>query len=257
VSSNGPSEEPDSGKALADVASAGGAKTSRSARPVNSGSATLADVRSLPLRLAAVALAAVVASCTVGKGEGWVHGSLSVPGCGSEELGSYDMNPDFFGGLAAQRQLTIRIQQGGDFQEYADSVTIAIQDIEEVFRRIEAGGGSAAIPVELQRPPGSAPNVPPPLARLTLSLRGTCGSHKLNVGDDPNVVLHGTSGTITFTSILHGDLGSRDTNSKRIEGTFDVVVEDPRGWGTTPAKGTLQGGFKFFYQRGGPAQPFP
>jgi hypothetical protein len=114
--------------------------------------------------------------------------------------------------------------------------------------------------------------VPPPLVQLSLSLRRTCGSDKLNVGDKAQVVLHAVSGTVDFTAIVHGDVSSRDTNSKRIEGTFAVQVEDPRcpatpppgsttvppcGWGIAPSHGNLTGQFKFFYQRGGPAQPFP
>ena len=209
-------------------------------------------------------LGLVAAACAVGKGEGWVHGELNVPGC-DQDLSHYDMNADFFGANAVNGQMTIRIQHGGDYQEYADSVTIAVQDIEYVNRQIEASSAdprTAVIPVQLERPPGSPVSLAPPLVRLSLSLRSTCGTHIYNpLGDEPQVVLSATSGTVTFTSIVHGDLSSRDTNSKRIEGTFDVTVEDPRNYsapdGTKTPTSHLTGYFKFFYQRGGPAQPFP
>ena len=206
-----------------------------------------------------VGLGALGSACAVGKGEGWVKGELTVPGC-DKDLSHYDMNPDFFAANAVNGQMTIRIQPGGDFQEYADSVTIAVQDIEYVHEKKI----SVPIPVQLERPPGAPVGLQPPLVRLSLSLRGTCGSHTFNpAGDKPQVILHATSGTVTFTSILHGDASSRDTNSKRIEGTFDVVVEDPRNYSydsdpaTPKLTGHLTGAFKFFYQRGGPAQPFP
>src|SRR5262249_2285874 len=152
----------------------------------------------------------------------------------------------------ANDQLLIRIQHGGDLQEYQDSLQIAIDDTKKVTP-------GQAIPLELERPPGSLPSVPPPLARLTLSLRGSCGSGHVGNHDNPPVLLHAVRGTITFSSILRGDPSSSDTNSKRIEGSFDADLEDPRHPPGSQAaqSGHLTGTFKFFYQRGGPAQPFP
>ncbi len=213
-------------------------------------------------RLFAAALLAVITSsaCTVGGGEGSVTGSLSVPGCPAD-LSSFDLQPDFFAGIAVNsrglgsgvrgsNQLMIRIQKGGDLQEYSDSLTISVYDTAEV----ESYGG-APIKVELLRPPGSAPSVPYPLVRMSLTLRKSCGSGRVGPRDPTQVVLHAVSGTITFAHILHGDPDSADTNDKRIEGAFDVVLADPRHGATST--GTLKGYFKFFYQRGGPAQPFP
>ncbi len=200
---------------------------------------------------AMVALAAATTSCEVGQGTGAVTGSLRVEGC-ETDLSSYDMQPDFFGAIAANRQLLIRIQRGGDIQEYTDSLTIGIQDTDRVVDGVP-------IEVELQRPPGSAPSVPYPLAHMSLSLRGSCGSGRVGASDSAQVVLHAVRGTLTFKSILRGDPSSSDTNSKRIEGSFDVYLEDPRHPTGSEARnaGVLRGDFKFFYQRGGPAQPFP
>jgi hypothetical protein len=203
-----------------------------------------------------VGLGALGSACAVGKGEGWVRGEITLPACDMDHA-AYDMDADFFAANAVNGQMTMRIQHGGDFQEYADSVTIAVQDVEWVNAKFIG----TPIDVQLERPPGSPVTVAPPLVRLSLSLRGTCGSHIYNpLGDPAQVVLHATSGTVTFTSILHGDVSSRDTNSKRIEGSFDVTVEDPRNYGppeNKPPASHLTGAFKFFYQRGGPAQPFP
>lgn len=200
-----------------------------------------------------VALASASLACEVGQGTGRVYGNLQVEGCGDKDLSAYDMAPDFFGAISVKDQLLIRIQKGGDLQEYNDNLVISVDDRTKVV-------DGQPIQIELQRPNGSQPSVPPPLVRMTLSLRGTCGSGKVGPSDDPAVVLHAVRGTITFKSILRGDPSSSDTNSKRIEGFFnDVELEDPRHAEGEPARsaGKLSGEFKFFYQRGGPAQPFP
>jgi hypothetical protein len=203
--------------------------------------------------LAVVAVAAASLACEVGQGSGRVYGSLKVAGCGEKDLSRYDMSPNFFGAISLKDQLLIRIQRGGDLQEYNDNLVISVDDRTRVV-------DGEPIAIELQRPPGSAPSVPAPLVRMTLSLRGTCGSGLVGGTDDPAVVLHAVRGSIVFRSILRGDPSSSDTNSKRIEGSFRAVeLEDPRHPEGSPARsvGTLNGEFKFFYQRGGPAQPFP
>lgn len=202
--------------------------------------------------VAVVALSAASLSCEVGEGLGSVRGNLRVDDCKDKDLSNYDMAPDFFAGNAAENQLLIRIQRGGDIQEYNDNLNIIVDDTTKVQDNVP-------IEVKLMRPPGSAPSVPAPLVRITLSLRGTCGSGLVGPRDPPQVVLHAVSGTITFKRILRGDPSSEDTNSKRIEGSFNVTMEDPRHPEGVPARsaGTLTGDFKFFYQRGGPAQPFP
>ncbi|MBK7396437.1 MAG: hypothetical protein IPJ34_09090 [Myxococcales bacterium] len=206
---------------------------------------------------AAIVATATASACSVGGGEGSVTGSLVVPVC-EADLSQFDMRPDFFAGMAVSArnppltQLNIRIQKGGDIQEYSDSLSIAVSDTSKVQDGVP-------IEVKLFRPPGSAPSVPYPLVRMSLTLRKSCGNGRVGPSDPNAVVLHAVSGTITFTHILRGDPVDADTNDKRIEGSFDVVLEDPRHAEGEPATsyGKLQGNFKFFYQRGGPAQPFP
>lgn len=202
---------------------------------------------------ALVAVACASLGCEVGEGSGRVYGNLKVEGCGDKDLTGYDMAPNFFGAISVEDQLLIRIQRGGDLQEYNDNLVISVDDRTKVV-------DGQPIDIELERPPGSGPAVPSPLVRMSLSLRGTCGSDRVGPGDSNAVVLHAVKGKITFKSILRGDPSSSDTNSKRIEGFFDnVTLEDPRHAAGAPARsaGTLSGQFKFFYQRGGPAQPFP
>lgn len=212
-------------------------------------------------RFSLVAMVAIASACSVGEGEGFVRGSLHLEGC-EADLSGYDMNPNFFGAQsvsgpgAGSSQLVIRIQRGADIQEYQDSLTISVIEVDDI--RVNQLG--KPIPIAAIRPPGSAPDVPPPKVRMSMSLRGSCGSPKLNPGDNSQVVLHATSGTIIFDSILDPNAPSRDTNAKRIEGHFEnVQFEDPRKPMSSGGLngGTLSGQFKFFYQRGGPAQPFP
>src|SRR5438270_10099590 len=151
------------------------------------------------------------------------------------------MQADFFGANAYRNQLIISIQHGGGTSEYGDTLTITVQDMDGIERAIEASGG-AGTSIDLrcpdltltcfERPPGTPVSVQPPPVQIALNLRHSCGAPYLNpLGDQTQIVLEAISGTITFTSILHGDIQSRDTNSKRIQGTFSVHVEDPRGWG--------------------------
>lgn len=203
------------------------------------------------MRWLVLAAAMTSLSCEVGQGAGNVRGNLRVD-CEGKDLSNYDMGPDFFGAIAANDQLLIRIQRGGDIQEYTDSLAIVVSD----RNRISDG---VPIPMKLHRAPGSPPSTVAEPVRISLTLRGSCGSGRLGAADNPQVVLQAVGGTITFKSILRGDPASSDTNAKRIEGTFEIQLEDPRHADGAPARsaGTLNGDFKFFYQRGGPAQPFP
>ena len=215
--------------------------------------------RSLCLGALGVALAAHAPGCAVGNGEGSVKGNLTIPDCDAD-LSHYDMRADFFAASVSSSQLIITIQHGGGSSEYTDTVTIAVQDYDAVQKAIEDSGVMHEASFDIsafERPPGAPVSEKPPPVRLSALMRGSCGTQRFNPGDVSQVGLVATKGSIRFSSIFHGSVQSRDTNDKRIQGSFNVEVEDPRGWGTTPAKGHLEGDFKFFYQRGGPAQPFP
>jgi hypothetical protein len=72
----------------------------------------------------------------------------------------------------------------------------------------------------------------------------------------------GTS-TITFTSLFDGNPDESDASQRLSEATFDLYFADPRevcsgGLGPPPpCRGHLAGNFKFYFERGRPAQPFP
>jgi len=69
--------------------------------------------------------------------------------------------------------------------------------------------------------------------------------------------------TITFTSLFDGNPAEANAAQRLIEGSFDLYLADPReicsgGSGPPPpCRGHLTGTFRFYFQRGRPAQPFP
>ncbi len=72
----------------------------------------------------------------------------------------------------------------------------------------------------------------------------------------------GTS-TITFTSLFDDNPAENDASQRLTDATFDFYFGDPRevcagGLGPPPrCRGHLTGSFRFYFQRGRPAQPFP
>lgn len=95
--------------------------------------------------------------CTLGKGEGWVAGSLWVDSCSDgESLGDssaapepFDLLADFFAGepkrdnapVAAQRRntLTIRVQHTSNKVEVADGMMLQLNDLDLAARSFAAG----------------------------------------------------------------------------------------------------------------------
>ena len=69
--------------------------------------------------------------------------------------------------------------------------------------------------------------------------------------------------TITFTSLFDGNLDESNASQRLTQATFDFYIADPSeicpgGLGPPPrCRGHLSGFFKFYFQRGRPAQPFP
>lgn len=69
--------------------------------------------------------------------------------------------------------------------------------------------------------------------------------------------------TITFTSLFDGDPAEANAAQRLTEGTFNLYLADPReicsgaSGPPPPCRGHLTGSFRFYFQRGRPAQPFP
>ncbi|HXX67034.1 MAG TPA: hypothetical protein VEK07_07630, partial [Polyangiaceae bacterium] len=72
----------------------------------------------------------------------------------------------------------------------------------------------------------------------------------------------GTS-TIVFSSLFDGNEDETDAQERLTDAQFDFYFADPRevcpgGIGPPPpCRGHLVGYFRFYFERGQPAQPFP
>ena len=191
------------------------------------------------------------AGCTVGDGSGSVKTDrLYVQGCWN---GPFDLKPDFFAANPyRQEALLIRIQRGDNNQEASDGLSIVVTDLAAV--RAQLG---QAIPVGL--PSGVAPpgepvsGEPTPLVSISLYLHQTC--------HEQNSATYSVSGSITFNSLFSGDPNEDDSDARLTDASFAVQFADPRELvaATDTAAVTsnvVTGDFRFFFQRGQPAQPF-
>ncbi len=185
----------------------------------------------------------------------------------SEELiakdcwnGAFNLRPDFFAADPFRNSMHIRIQRGSDLLEFSDGVVILVDDIEAIRGQLDT-----PIPVTLPR--GVAP---PGVPVGTFCGESLCDSpvhvvlYLLDSCHTQNVVLYATEGTVTFQEIFSGDPNEKDATEKLTNGQFDVMVGDPRDIvltgeeaGTIPNQSHLAGNFRFFFQRGQPAQRFP
>lgn len=92
------------------------------------------------------------------------------------------------------------------------------------------------------------------------SVEAGTGASEGSDGGIPGAI--GTS-TITFTSLFDNNPDESNAGQRLSEATFEFYVADPRdicpgGLGPPPrCEGHLKGSFKFYFQRGRPAQPFP
>jgi hypothetical protein len=207
----------------------------------------------LARRAALAALAGLAACSTLDEGQGEAKSALLRAGRCFE--GPYDLNPTFFAINPFQNTQMLRLQRTNDLTENADGVMVLVDDVARVR-------GSLGTPLRVGLPPEvTPPGTPvvadpdPPIVHVALYLQETC--HR------ENVTLYATEGTITFDALFSGDLNEDEADEKRSEGRFDVVVGDPRdappGGGAIPEdrRSPLSGSFRFYFQRGQPAQPFP
>ncbi len=203
--------------------------------------------------------ALAVACVSVGEGNGAVTSDhLIAKDCWDD---AFDLEPTFFAADPFRNTMHVRMQRGSDLLEVSDGVVILVNDVEAV-----RGMLGQDIPVTL--PPGVAPPGVPvgticgedeacrsPI-HLALYLLDSCHSQ--------NIVLYGVGGTVRFDELFSGDPNEADAAEKLTVGQFDVLVADPRDIeldggspSTIPNQSALSGRFRFFFQRGQPAQPFP
>jgi hypothetical protein len=112
-------------------------------------------------------------------------------------------------------------------------------------------------------PPGS-PTVPPPdivanppIVHMAIYLEYTCHNQ--------NITLYGLDGWIAFNALFDGNLDETSADQKLTDATFGVEFGDPRDApfgsyaGDVPSglRSRFCGSFRFYFERGQPAQPFP
>jgi hypothetical protein len=203
-------------------------------------------------RRAFVLPALLTLACDVGEGEGWVRSDkLFIEDCWN---GSFDLGPDFFAANPSpgSESVTFRVQRGDNIEEVSDGLVVVVKELPRVR-------GMTGQEIKVGMPPGvSPPGVPieevdePPLVSLALSLHGSCHAQ--------NGTVFSVDGTITFTSLYSGDPYEDEADERLTEARFDATFADPRIVAATDdptsAESHVQGYFRFFYQRGQPAQPF-
>jgi hypothetical protein len=193
-----------------------------------------------------LAVAFAVQACSLGEGEGEVSSDwLTVANCWR---GPFQLNPDFFAAVPYRRTLNIRVQHGGDTEEVSDGIFVLVDDIDAV--RAQLGQPLRVAQPPSIVPPGQpiVPDPNPAIVHLTLYLQRSCHAQ--------NAVLYATDGQMIFHDIFDGDPTETNAAEMLTDAEFpDVTVADPRD--NPPASSRIRGRFKFYFQRGQPAQPFP
>ena len=205
-------------------------------------------------RTAAPFLVALLAlcGCSVGEGEGWVASDrLYMQDCWN---GPFDLGPDFFAANPFREEhLIIRVQRGDAIEERSDGLTVLVNDVSELRQRLGE-------PVPIGLPVGVAPpGTPvmetdtPPKVSLTLYLHNSCHLQ--------NAAIHSISGQIVFDALFSGDPSESRADLRLTEASFEAQMADPRqlaaGEPAEEVTSTVRGYFRFYYERGQPAQPFP
>ncbi|HOU91103.1 MAG TPA: hypothetical protein PLU22_08665 [Polyangiaceae bacterium] len=217
----------------------------------------------LPLALL-LACSSWLLACSVGEGEGWVRSDrLVIEDCWD---GPFDLQPTFFGANPhREEEILIRVQRGNNIQELSDGLTVLVTDTPRIREEL------LGEPMAVGMPPGvTPPGVPleaassPPVVSLALYLHDTC--HRENgtiYSVEPDQIETGElPSTITFLSLFSGDPNEKSAEDRLTEAEFAAWFADPRALdaeGRIPVDRAsyVEGRFRFFFQRGQPAQPFP
>jgi hypothetical protein len=193
--------------------------------------------------------------CTVGEGDGEVTSErLIVRDCWD---GHFDLGPTFYAANAFNSdQLSIRVQRGDNNLEVSDGLAVSIRDLQKIREE------SLGKPVDVGVPPGvhspgKAWTVDPDPATVSLSLylHDTCYLQ--------NGALYSIKGSITFVHLFSGDPNETVGDQRLTQAKFeDVEFADPRDANTDgtynpETVSRVSGWFRFYFQRGQPAQPFP
>ena len=186
------------------------------------------------------ALAALLAGCSIGQGDGEIGGTLvATDFCGVDDP-SYELHPSFYSGEVTGDSMNLRIQRGSDLEGFADGLVIHLRDVNEIE------GQRIGLPIAISDEETA-------LAQVVFYANETCPSGFPDEFRERPVIFEASGGTITFTSIYapEGNPGSTLIEAS-IEGATFADPELPE-----ERHASLDGWFSFFYQRGAPAQRFP
>lgn len=197
---------------------------------------------------------AASSGCTVGEGDGWVKSTrLYIPDCWN---GGFDLGPDFFAtNPFSDDTQVIRIQRGDNLQEVSDGLMILVNDTDSVRDRL-GEALAVGVPAGVQCPGFPLEyNADPPLVNMSLYLHDSCHTQE-------GATIHSRTGTITFNKLFSGDINEKDGSDRLTDATFEVSFGNPCDFPPGEVedealKSTVTGYFKFYFQRGQPAQPFP
>ncbi len=220
-------------------------------------------------------VAALAVGCTTGEGTGWVRSTrLVATNCWD---GPFDLGPTFFASDPSGDTQQIRVQRGDRIVGISDGVLFVVNDVSNIRQSKLDTPIPLGLPIGVT-PPGQPRRVEanPPQVSLSLYLNDSCHNQ------DPAVFSVG--GTITFHSLFSGNRNENNADQRLTDAEFDALVTDPRE-GMIEAAGTpapdagpdalptldygdagvivrftpsrVTGQFRFFFQRGLPAQPFP
>lgn len=206
------------------------------------------------MKYTALLLCALCAlGCSRAEGDGEVKSDrLYVEDCWN---GPFNLKPTFFGANPYEDTVTIRIQRGDNIEEVSDGLIVLVTDIPAIR------GPGLGKPVAVGMPVGvSPPGVPleqqqnPPKVHLSLYLNDTCHAQ--------NGTLYSIAGNITFSSLFSGDPNEDDAEDRLTDASFSATFADPRdarpnGTFDDAVTSTVSGWFRFYFERGQPAQPFP
>ena len=208
-------------------------------------------------RLALLPCLLALAGCTVGEGSGEVTSDrLYIEDCWD---GPFNLRPDFFAANPFRDDaLIIRVQRGDDLTELSDGLYVVVNGLKDKRAQLESAGSlslSVGLPADIEviGGGGEMSSFSPTDVSLALYLHSTC--HTVNGA------VYSLSGDITFSSLFSGDINEPDAADRLTEASFTAQFADPRqltGDATENAAvtSTVSGNFRFFFQRGQPAQPF-
>lgn len=203
-------------------------------------------------------------ACSQGVGEGGVKSDrLYISNCWN---GPFDLRPNFFGAIPFSKDvISIRVQRGDDNQEVSDGLSVVVNDVREIRGSTAVqdvdGGVGLGQDIAVGLPPGVTPpgmpirlNEHPPVVSLALYLQDTCHLQ--------NGTVYSVAGTINFTKLFSGNANETNSDDRLTEASFDAMFADPRDMNTDytfdeSVTSHVTGWFKFYFQRGQPAQPFP